>query len=112
MIELVRFASNSNQPIIVQMDDSEPGIGLATRHGPILEAKKRFEEALQDVEGAAETVLRIFREGRLRPDGLEVEFGVRLNAEFGAVIAKTAMEGHFVVRLVWSATDANVDHAS
>jgi hypothetical protein len=37
----------------------------------------------------------------LRPDGIEVEFGVKLNAEAGAVIAKSAVEGHFTVKLSW-----------
>jgi Trypsin-co-occurring domain 1 len=39
-----------------------------------------------------------------RPDDLEVEFGVRLNAEAGAVIAKTQAEGHLKVELAWRAT--------
>ena len=38
-----------------------------------------------------------------RSDDLEVESGVRLNAEAGAVIAKTQAEGHLKVKLAWKA---------
>jgi len=30
-----------------------------------------------------------------------VEFGVRLTAEAGAVIAKSSVEGHLTVKLTW-----------
>ena len=32
----------------------------------------------------------------------EIEFGVKLNAAAGAVIAKTSAEGHLTVKLTWS----------
>ena len=37
-----------------------------------------------------------------RPDAVELEFGVKLTAETGAIIAKGAAEGHLVVRLSWT----------
>jgi hypothetical protein len=30
-----------------------------------------------------------------------LEFGVKLAGEAGAIIAKTAAEGHFIVKLTW-----------
>jgi hypothetical protein len=33
---------------------------------------------------------------------VEIEFGVKLTAEAGALIAKSAVEGHLVVKLSWS----------
>ena len=33
---------------------------------------------------------------------MEIEFGVKLTAEAGALIAKSAVEGHLVVKLSWS----------
>jgi hypothetical protein len=40
----------------------------------------------------------------LAPDTKEVEFGIKLTAEAGALISKVAGEGHFTVRLAWSGT--------
>jgi hypothetical protein len=107
--ELLRFESNSQKPVYAEVDSSSAGYELARRNGPAREAKTRFEEALKDVESAAKAVLDTFRDGSLRPDAVEVEFGVRLNAEVGAVFAKTAADGHFVLRLTWSAAKASDD---
>jgi hypothetical protein len=36
-----------------------------------------------------------------QPDEVEITFGVRLDAEFGAVIAKAGMAGNFESKLTW-----------
>ena len=38
----------------------------------------------------------------LSPDECELEFGVKLAGEAGAVIARTSAEGHFTVKLSWA----------
>lgn len=84
----------------------------AARSTGIIDVRQRFDEALENVRDAAVGALEIFRDGRLNPDAVEVEFGVRLNAEVGAVIAKTATEGHLVVRLKWDAEAAEARPAA
>ncbi|MEV8631800.1 CU044_2847 family protein [Streptosporangium sp. NPDC051023] len=70
----------------------------------IYDAKQRFEDALKHVRGAAEAALKTFREGVVEPDEVEVEFGVKLGTEAGAVIAKASVEGNLIVRIKWSGT--------
>ena len=101
MSELLRFATADGNFVIVEADAQEPGVQRASRHGGIVDVRRRFEDALADVRNAAASALTVFRDGSLRPDAIEIEFGVRLNAEAGAVIAKTTVEGHFVVKLTW-----------
>ncbi len=36
-----------------------------------------------------------------RPDELEITFGVKLDAQMGAVIARTGVEGQLEVKLTW-----------
>lgn len=48
--------------------------------------------------------LGTLRGGVNAPDEVEVAFGVKLVAQAGAVVAKTATEGHFVVRLRWASS--------
>jgi hypothetical protein len=101
MTELMRVATEGDRFVVVEVDDTEPGFELAAREGAIIQAKRKFEDALEDVRNSAKSALRVFTDGTLNPDGVEVEFGVRLNAEAGAVIAKTSVEGHLTVKLVW-----------
>jgi hypothetical protein len=41
-----------------------------------------------------------------------IKFGVKLDAEVGAVIAKTGVEGHFEVKLTWRAPTATPANGS
>ncbi|MEU1629650.1 CU044_2847 family protein [Streptomyces sp. NPDC020096] len=103
MDTLVEFATDSGANVVVAVDDLERGSRLVSRgDGSLAQATRTFDGALEGVHAAAESALRIFRDGRLKPDAVEIEFGVKLTAEAGAVIAKSAVEGHLVVKLSWS----------
>ncbi|MFP3961403.1 CU044_2847 family protein [Actinomadura fulvescens] len=100
--ELVRWQTDQG-PVLVEVDAREPGFQSVSRpdHGFAFDAAQRLESALGHVRGAAESALRALRDGRLDPDMIELEFGVKLNASAGAVIAKTAGEAHLKVKLTW-----------
>lgn len=111
MNELVRWETACGT-VVVEMDDAEPGFDSVSRGDGILhEAGAKFEDALQSVRDAAESALSTLRDGRLRPDVLELEFGVKLNAEAGAVIAKTSVEGQLKVRMTWGRLDTGTEPA-
>ncbi|MYW65515.1 hypothetical protein GTY65_15815 [Streptomyces sp. SID8379] len=83
-------------------DDAASGARLISRETGAVRATNSFESSLASVRSAAESALRVLRDGALRPDGVELEFGVKMSAEAGAVIAKGTAEGHLVVRLSWT----------
>jgi hypothetical protein len=101
MSELMRFQTDSGS-VVVEIGEDEPGFELVDRDSVIADTKKKLESAFADVRDGAEAALRVFRGGSLNPDAVEVEFGVKLNAEAGAIIAKTSVEGHFQVKLAWT----------
>ncbi|MDH6574925.1 CU044_2847 family protein [Kitasatospora sp. MAP5-34] len=78
------------------------GMQPVGRSAGIGRAVDTFEEALSGVRAAAESALAVFRGGSLEPDEVEIEFGVKLSAEAGALIARTAADAHLTVRLSWS----------
>ncbi|MFJ4200912.1 CU044_2847 family protein [Streptomyces sviceus] len=102
MAELVRFHAADGATLLVEVDDEEVDlerIGVRDSHG-VAEAGRRLEEALAVVRPALRSVVDFV--GALAPNEYEVEFGMKLNAESGVVIAKTALEGHFNVKIHWS----------
>jgi hypothetical protein len=105
--ELLRFGTDEGT-FVVEVADDDPGFELVTRDGVIADTRQRLEDALVGVRRAAQSALRVFQDESIRPDGVELEFGVKLNAEAGAVIAKTAVEGHFQVKLSWQRTPDRV----
>ncbi|MBV2357584.1 hypothetical protein KUM39_25005 [Streptomyces sp. J2-1] len=106
MNRLVEFATEDGIVVVVEAVDGAGGTRLVGRgdgeSGPAARTVRSFEGALDGVRAAAQSALRVFRDGALRPDSVELEFGVKLSAEAGAVIAKGATEGQLVVRLAWS----------
>ncbi|GGZ51992.1 hypothetical protein GCM10010344_17550 [Streptomyces bluensis] len=102
---LVEFKTDDGAVVTVEAVDEGTGAGsrlVARGDDGAVQATRTFEGALGSVRSAAESALRVFRDGSLQPDAVEIEFGVKLTAEAGALIAKSAVEGHLVVKLSWS----------
>jgi hypothetical protein len=108
--ELVRWETQDG-PVVVEVSSADPGFSTVARKpgDVIVDAKERFEDALVNVRAAAVSALRAFRDKSLDPDEVSLEFGVRLNATAGAVIASTSAEGHFVVKLTWAQRENRPD---
>ncbi|MFB7273837.1 CU044_2847 family protein [Streptomyces sp. NPDC056244] len=103
MTALMEFTTDSGATVLVEVERDAPGARPVGRGGNSLaQAGRTFDEALQGIRTAAESALAVFRDGALQPDGVELEFGVKLVAEAGAVIAKTSAEGHMTVKLSWN----------
>ena len=101
MTEVVRFNLDEGSTVLVEVDEDAFGIERVARgRDGVVEAGRRLTEALSSVRDAAQASMNVLH--TLSPDGLEMEFGVKLAGEAGAIIAKTAAEGHFSVKLSWS----------
>ncbi len=101
MTEVVRFQVGDDSSVLIEVDEDAFGVERVSR-GPdgVVEAGRRLTEALGSVRDAAQASIDVLH--TLSPDGLELQFGVKLAGEAGAIIAKTAAEGHFSVKLTWS----------
>jgi hypothetical protein len=102
--ELVRFQNADGDELIVEVDEDLYGSQRVSRdENGIVTAANRLEQALQSAAPALQSVARTVR--AMAPDEHEIEFGLKLSAEAGAIVAKTAAEGHFTVKLRWSRPD-------
>jgi len=73
----------------------------------VVKANETFDAALDRVRYAAETMLDRLTSLTRPPDEVAVEFGVKLNAETGAVIAKASTEANFKINLKWTRAASN-----
>jgi hypothetical protein len=106
MPELVRYLLDDGSHVLVQAAAGD-GVTLTGRVGKTVDAVSSLAESLSSVRGAASEALRLFREGIDAPEHIEIEFGVVLNAEAGAIIAKTGVEGHMKIKLMWAKPHRN-----
>ncbi|QDQ10060.1 CU044_2847 family protein [Streptomyces spectabilis] len=105
MREVARFPLADGGIASVEVEDQEYGARSVSRsYGGYIEAASTLDQAMDQIRGVASAMVRPLREIHPRPDGVEVAFGVRLNAEAGALIASNVAESHFQVTLTWTAT--------
>jgi hypothetical protein len=111
--ELLRWQTEHG-PVVVEVDERDAGFASIGRSpdGVVHDAAGKFEDALANVRAAVVSALGTFRDDSLKPDDVQIEFGVKLNAEAGAVIAKTSIEGHLTVKLSWAREPAAIVDAS
>ena len=62
---------------------------------------------MEKVRYAAEGILHQLRSLAEPPDEVEVEFGVKMSAEPGAIIAKASTEANFKINLTWKKDASN-----
>ena len=67
----------------------------------IAKAQITFEQALDKVKPAASAIIRKLRSLHDSPDEIEVEFGLKLSAELGAIVASTHIDANYSVTLKW-----------
>jgi hypothetical protein len=101
MEQLLQFESGGGT-VLVEVADDEPGIERATRVDEVVvKARESLETAMDQVRAFANATLGKLQDLAQQPEQVQVEFGIRLNAEAGAVIARTQAEGHLQVTLTW-----------
>jgi hypothetical protein len=105
MGELLHFVIDDETTIAVEVDyDDLPGFQPAAAGGNRdagAWATETFTAAISRARRAAEVTMEQFKSMLTGPEEIEIELGIRLSAESGAVLAKAATEGHIQLRLTW-----------
>lgn len=103
---LVEFEVSPGHEVLVETDDIGEGWMPVDRGDDgIVRAAGRFTDHLDCIREAAAEALATFQK-RLNPDEIKLSFGIKITAEAGAVIARSALEGNLGLELVWRRTPA------
>ena len=102
MRQLVQFPLEDGGSILVEVEMPE-GTGMvpAARGEVAQRAQQTFEAALEKVRPAAQAIIKKLRALHDPPDEIEVEFGLKMSAEAGAVVAAAGVEANYKVTLTW-----------
>lgn len=104
MKRLIEYQLADGSPIWVEVDEPDTGgVKPVSRSGEVVEkAKQTFNEALDKVKPIAETIIDKLRNLSDSPDEVEVKFGLKMNAEAGAIIAVAGIEANYEITLKWT----------
>jgi Trypsin-co-occurring domain 1 len=113
MGELIRFEMADGGSVVAEVASDDSGIARASRTGDAIQsAATSFESALGSVRDAAASTLRHFRDIPQPPDEVTIEFGVKLDAQVGALIAQTSASGHLQVTVTWARSASRRESAN
>lgn len=109
MKRLVEFPLENNTTILVEVD--EPFDSPDTSDGDVPrgmlaseladKAQQTFETAVSKIRPLAAAVIGQLRELRDSPEQVSVEFGIKLSAASGVVLASSAIEANFKISATW-----------
>jgi hypothetical protein len=108
MKKLVEFPLEDGTCLTVEVDepDSPDSLVRASRDNElIVHAQQSFESAIDRVKPAASIIIQKLRSLHDSPDEIDVEFGLKLTATAGAVVAAAGLEANYKVTLKWQKTD-------
>jgi hypothetical protein len=101
--QLVEFQLEDSKDLVwVEIDVSEEEYGeREVSRDLVHKAKKSFQDALSITRPVAQTLINQIDKLSERPNEIEVEFGLKLSAEAGAVITSSGLDANFKVTLKW-----------
>ncbi|MCL6449754.1 MAG: hypothetical protein K6T75_00460 [Acetobacteraceae bacterium] len=105
---LLQFSLGGGEVIHVEVEAPPPAAGVFRGAPPprvIEDTHKAFDAALGKIRPVAESLVGHLRGMLHAPEEIEVEFGVKMDAEAGVVLARCGMEANLVLTLTWRKTE-------
>src|SRR5215216_398185 len=104
MKRLIEFPLGDSNTVLVEVEEEAAPEGrLRGSHSAeaIEKAHQAFDSSLEKIKPIAASVIGKLREVSDSPEQIAVEFGIKLNASAGVVLASSAIESNFKVTLTW-----------
>jgi hypothetical protein len=101
---VVEMPLDDGDTVLIEVGESdESGIGRVSRADEVAaKATDTLQAALGRVRPAIQAVVAQLRDGLDPPDKLTLQFGIKITAEVGVVVAKAATEANFTVTAEWA----------
>lgn len=104
MSTLIEFPTDDGESVIVEVDTAAAGVAPAgVAPGQVArQATQTFERSLDRIGPVAATTVKRMAALTEAPEEVTVAFGIKLSADFGAILAHAAGEANITVTLRWS----------
>lgn len=103
MSELVEYELADGSRVLIEVEQLRTG--PVTRGGRaedvVTKAESTLEHALRRIGPVTAAAFAQLRDVAEPPDEIDIEFGVKLSADLGAIIARTGGEANFKISLRW-----------
>jgi len=102
MKRLIEYPLEAGGSILVEVNEDAFGVVPASPNDGVVKATQTFESALEKVRPVAQAILDKLKTGLSEaPNEIEVEFGLKMSAVAGVVVASATVEANYSVTLKW-----------
>lgn len=102
MANYIKYQLEDGLELLVETGELSGGVVKTGIGDSIVDAKQKFEDALEGVKRSAILMRRKFQE--LQADDVEVKFGLKTTGELGNfAIGKVSLDANYEVTLKWKA---------
>ena len=105
MSYLIEYPLEDGSSILIEAEESamDRAVLPAARPGEVaVRAGETFEQAVARITPAASAVIAHMRSLADTPDTVSIEFGLKMTASAGAVVAAASVEANYCVTLTWN----------
>jgi hypothetical protein len=105
MTQVLQYPSKSGSNILVDISVIKPKGDIseaALREDIFKFVEIKFEDVLDGIKPITNAIIGKFQELSLRPDELQVEFGIRFNASGNIIVTSGGFDANLKVALKWS----------
>ena len=96
------FTINEDAPILVEFAVKPGALEVAAAEDPLEKSAKALDRAMDTVHHMARRVVDTVEALSKQPSQVEVAFGVKFDAEAGAIITKAGVEASINIKLIWT----------
>ena len=103
MSELVEYELDDGTRVLIEVEERDTGpVTRGGRGGDLIkQADGTLQQALSRIGPVTAAAFAQLRDMAEPPDEIDIEFGVKLSADVGAIIARTGGEANFQISLRW-----------
>jgi hypothetical protein len=100
------FTIDEHAPILVEFAPAPGVVRTALSPADLAEqSSKALDSAMNTIHAVAQRVTATINSISERPSTVEVDFGLKLTAAAGALVASASTEASFIVKLTWERKD-------
>jgi len=100
------FTIDEHAPILVEFAPAPGVVRTALSPADLAEqSSKALDSAMNTIHAVAQRVTATINSISERPSTVEVDFGLKLTAGAGALVASASTEASFIVKLTWERKD-------
>lgn len=97
---IIEYTLDNEEKIAFEVKSTSSTIPVGTANDTVIKASQTFNEALERIAPSVRMLRQHLSE--LRADEVEVEFGLKVSAEAGLIVASATIDANYTVKLKWS----------